>query len=139
MRWYDRTPSTPKFSPFVKRRTRSGQKTLGVTPANDETLRELVEAGAFASELDAAKFAMSIAIDRGTLQGMTEGASTKWNVGTVDPDQSLRAIIESIYPDVTEPYRLIEFFMNEGLRLISAEGNSPDVLALLDLPKANVT
>jgi hypothetical protein len=110
-----------------------------VTPANDETLRELVEAGAFASELDAAKFAMSIAIDRGTLQGMTEGASTKWNVGTVDPDQSLRAIIESIYPDVTEPYRLIEFFMNEGLRLISAEGNSPDVLALLDLPKANVT
>lgn len=70
-----------------------------------------------------------------TLRGVTEGAGTKWNVGTLDPDQSLRAIIEEIFPDVSEPCRLVDFYMIEGLRIVSADGNSPDVLALLDLQK----
>lgn len=107
------------------------KRTLGVTAGNEETLLNLVEVGAFASELDAAKFAMSLAIQRGAAQGVTEGAGTKWNVGTVDPDQSLRAIVEAIYPDVKEPYRLVEFFMNEGLRLISQDQGPLDVLTLL--------
>lgn len=70
-----------------------------------------------------------------TLRGVTEGASAEWNVGTLDPDQSLRAIIEEIFPDISVPCRLIQFYMNEGLPIVSADGNSPDVLALLDLQK----
>jgi hypothetical protein len=110
------------------------KKTLGVTPGLEQTLQELVKGGAFASELDAAKFAMSVAIQRGVPAGYAEGAATKWNVGTVDPDQSLRAVIEAIYPDATEPYRVIEHFMNEGLRIVAETDGPPDVLALLGAP-----
>ena len=106
------------------------KKTLGVTPGNEKHLQELVHAGTFASELDAAKFAMSIAIQRGVPVGLADGAGTKWNVGTVDPDQSLQAVIAAIYPATLEPYRLIEHLMNEGLRLVSEDG-PPDVLSLL--------
>lgn len=112
------------------------KKTLGITPSSDKTLQTLVHEGAFASELDAAKFAMSFAIRAGAPQGVTEGATTKWNVGTVDPDQSLRAIIEAIYPDENEPYRLVEYLMNEGLRLIGEE-ETLDVLTLLEAQAAD--
>lgn len=77
---------------------------------------------------------MSVAIQRGVSAGYAEGAGAKWNVGTVDPDQSLGAVIEAVYPDATEPYRVVEHFMNEGLRIVAETDCPPDVLALLDTP-----
>jgi hypothetical protein len=92
------------------------KKTIGITKANAAPLSQLVTAGQFGSELDAAKFAMSYAITQGTPAGIADGAETKWNVGSVDPDGSLRSLIEALFPDETEPYRLTEHLMNEGIR-----------------------
>lgn len=99
----------------------SDKKTIGVTKANAPVLAQLVSAGRFGSELDAAKFAMAYAIKAGLAAGTTDGAETKWNVGSVDPDGSLRSLIEALCPDAGEPYRLAEHLMNGGLRALAAK------------------
>lgn len=104
------------------------KKTIGIAKGNLAALTSLVESGNFASELDAARFAMAYAVRSGVPAGATEGADTKWNVGSVDPDGSLRSLIEALYPDASEPYRLAEYFMNEGVKLLeTTRGNGIDV------------
>lgn len=110
----------------------SGDKrTIGITRANEHSLAALVAAGGFGSELDAAKFAMAHAIEQGTEVGTIEGTNTKWNIGTVDADASLRALVESFYGAVAEPYRLIEYLINEGLRLLDTGDVPPNVIKLI--------
>lgn len=110
------------------------KRTIGITRANEHSLAALVAAGAFGSELDAAKFAMAHAIEQGAEVGTVDGASTKWNIGTVDPDASLKALIESFYGAVAEPYRLIEYLINEGLRLLDSGDVPPNVVKLIPVP-----
>ncbi len=99
----------------------SGDKnTIGITQATASLLSQIVSAGRFADEMDAAKFAMAYAIRGGTRTGATTGAETKWNVGSIDRDGSLKSLVEALCPDSTEPYRLIEHLMNEGIRQISS-------------------
>jgi len=108
------------------------KKTIGVTPSNAAILTQLTSEGKFASELDGAKFAMAWAIRMGMPAGTTEGAETKWNVGSADPDGSLRSMLEALYPAVEEPYRLLEHLINEGLRgLPSPDGRLPHLYDLL--------
>lgn len=110
----------------------SDKRTIGITTANDPVLSALVAEGLFASEIEAAKFAMAHAIDAGTPRGTTEGAGTKWNVGSVDSDGALKSVIEALYPDEIHHYRLVEHLINEGLQLLD-EGNNlpPDVVGVL--------
>jgi hypothetical protein len=104
------------------------KKTIGITKANAPALAVLVEAGRFGSELDAAKFAMAYAIQQGLTGGTTEGAETKWNVGSADPDGSIRALLEALCPGSAEPYRLAEHLMNEGISsLVAKIGPTGDV------------
>lgn len=108
------------------------KRTIGVTSANERILAELVAAGHFGSELEAAKFAMAFATSQDSPMGTAEGANTKWNVGTVDPDGSLKAVIEALYPSVVDPYRLVEHLMNQGLKLLDpGNGLPPDVAGML--------
>jgi len=107
------------------------KRTIGITRANEHSLAALVAAGGFGSELDAAKFAMAHAIEQGAKIGTVEGASTKWNIGTVDTDASLRALVESFYGAIAEPYRLIEYLINEGLRLLDSGDIPPNVINLI--------
>ena len=106
----------------------SDKKTIGIIRESAAALASLLNAGHFESELDAAKFAMALAIRQNVPAGSTEGADTKWNVGSVDSDGSLRLLIEALYPGAEEPYRLVEHLMNEGLRRLPA---TPDVWQLL--------
>jgi hypothetical protein len=99
----------------------SDKKTIGITKANASALCTLVEAGRFGSELDAAKFAMAYAIKSGLTAGTTDGAETKWNVGSVDPDGSMRSLVEALCPNAGEPYRLAEHLMNEGIKALASK------------------
>lgn len=104
------------------------KKTIGITKGNSAALAGLVLAGRFGSELDAAKFAMAYAIRAGLAGGNTDGAETKWNVGSVDPDGSLRSLLEALYPESVEPYRLAEHLINQGIKRLSADiGESGDL------------
>lgn len=97
------------------------KRTVGMAKSNLVGLAALVQSGNFLSELDAAKFAMAYAIRAGVPLGSIEGADTKWNVGSVDPDGSLRSLIEALHPESAEPYRLVEYFMNEGVKLLEGK------------------
>ena len=113
------------------------KKTIGITSENERVLSALATEGLFASEIEAAKFAMAHAIESGIVRGTTEGTGTKWNVGTVDSDGALRAVVEAMFPDEGQPYRLVEHLMNEGLRLFdSSNALPPDVAGVLLKAKA---
>ncbi len=115
------------------------KRTLGVSEAADRVLAVMVEQGHFADGIDAAKFAMALAINAGAHadeQDLTvEGTTTKWNVGSFDPDSQLRSLIDALYAGVDQPYRLLEFLIDDGLRRVSDHMESVgelDVIALLD-------
>ena len=108
------------------------KKTIGITRDNLEALQRLIINGQFGSELDAAKFAMAHAIKAGTSAGRADGAETKWNVGTADPDGKLRAMLMAFYPEVDEPLRLMEYLMNTGLAdLAGSKTQMPDVYGIM--------
>ena len=108
------------------------KKTVGITSATERGLGALVAEGLFGSEIEAAKFAMARAIDKGVERGTAEGAETKWNVGSLDPDGTLKAVVQALYPEETMPYRLVEHLMNEGLRSFdTGDSLPPDVAGVL--------
>ena len=107
------------------------KKTIGITKANHVPLQRLVQSGQFASELDAAKFAMAYAARNGTSPGRADSADTKWNVGSVDPSGDLREMIVSLYADSDEPYRLMERLMNQGIQALAGGTETPDVYGVL--------
>jgi len=113
----------------------SDKKTIGITKANAAGLIQIVAAGHFGSELDAAKFAMAHAIKSGVASGSADGAETKWNVGSVDPDGSMRSLLEALYPDASEPYRLAEHLINEGIAMLAARVASSGDLYYTLFPK----
>lgn len=115
------------------------KRTIAVTEAADRVLAEMVEQGHFSDGIDAAKFAMALAISSGAKQDeqnlIVESTTTKWNVGSFDPDSQLRSLIAALYPDVDQPYRLLEFLIADGLDRVSEHIESVgelDVIALLD-------
>ena len=94
----------------------SDKKTIGIAASNASVLANIASVGRFSSELDAAKFAMAYAIKEGVSIRSFDGVDTKWNVGSFDPDGSMRSLLEALFPDTTEPYRLAESLMNEGIK-----------------------
>lgn len=110
------------------------KKTIGLTAENIAIADRIMEKEHFKDRMDVAKFAMSYAINRGVSKGNSEGTETIWNVGSFDADGEIKLIIETIYPDVDMPYRLVEYLCNEGLRLIGEKltnSSDIDVISLL--------
>ena len=97
------------------------KNTIGLTDANDQLVTRLVEAGLFNQDMDAAKYAIGLAMSQGIAPAESPGIGTKWNVGSFDRDGQLRTVLELLYPDVAEPYRVIEHFANVGLERIAKE------------------
>lgn len=100
------------------------KKTIGITDRRAAVLDAMVEAGRFADAIEAARFAMGLAIRAGIGVGLAnpgvEGAGTKWNVGSFDPNNDLQTLLLALYPDTETPYRLLEFLIDEGLGLVAA-------------------
>lgn len=113
------------------------KKTIGVTSGNERILASLAAEGLFSTDIEAAKFAMAHAIDMDVKRGTTDGAGTKWNVGSFDSDGALKAVVEALYPDEGQPYRLVEHLINEGLKLFD-KGSAlpPDVAGTLFATKS---
>ena len=114
--------------------------TIGVTEAADRVLARIVDKGHFKNGIDAAKFAMAVAINAGAAnddESLTvEGTNTKWNIGSFDPDGHLRSLIAAIHPDMGQPYRILEALINDGIRHVgehmASRGDAFDIIELLD-------
>ena len=47
-----------------------------------------------------------------------KGRRQNGTVGSLDPDGSMRSLLEALFPEVTEPYRLAEHLINEGIKML---------------------
>lgn len=116
------------------------KKTIGLTPDNRAIIEDLVQQKFFKEQIDAAKFALSVAINNQIQLGSAEGAETIWNVGSFDTDGNLKSLINSLYPEIDTPYRLVEYFINAGLQIIQQKypdkRTMSNMMELVDSKKA---
>jgi hypothetical protein len=110
------------------------KNTIGLTPNNKEVVAQMVDAGYFKEDKDAAKFALAWAIREGknVEPGMVAGATTVWNIGSFDPDGELRSVLSALFNSDT-PYRLVEQYVNFGLSIIGEHIDDNRGLDLSDL------
>jgi hypothetical protein len=109
------------------------KRTIGLTEANERIVEQLVDTGFFRHQMDAAKLALSVAINSGVKPGAVEGATTIWNVGSFDDDGQLRNLIPLLFPGIDTPYRAVEHLINDGLRIIGQKLASRPDLDLIEL------
>jgi hypothetical protein len=96
------------------------KKTIGLTAGGEKSMEKLMAQGCFKDMMDAAKFAMSVAIRDGAVPAAVEGANTIWNVGSFDSDGQIRQIIPVLYPGCETPYRAAEALVDQGLARLLA-------------------
>ena len=114
---------------------------VGLSGAVDEMLAELKEMGIFADKIDGYRFGVSLAISRGAVAGDLTKRANLYNVGSLDPDQSLRRAVESLMPSALEnttPYRLIERLADWGVAELYAQAKAGEIdfVALMDQANA---
>jgi len=94
------------------------KKTIGLAPHTREVMNQIMQTGVFKDQIDAAKFAMALAINANVVAEPIEGRGTVWNVGSFDPDGELKNLISALFPNIETPYRQIEILFNKGLEII---------------------
>lgn len=118
--------------------------TVGLSEKADEKLEELRELEVFADKIDGYRFAISLAIAQGVIPPEIEKRKTLFNVGSLDPDQTLRRAVEALMSNQLEnatPYRLIERLAEWGVNELHAEakGGGIDFIRLFDQVAAQAT
>lgn len=111
------------------------KKTIGLTDANKAIMDKVVETAGFWRDMDAARFAFALAVNRGAEPGQVEGAGTIWNVGSFDDTGELKALIQNLFPTTDTPYRALESLVNSGFTLLDAELKANPSLEIEDLLK----
>ena len=96
---------------------RDDKVTLGLTPAADRHLQELMAMEWFENEIDVFKLAIALALREGAAASPDEmvGVGTKWSVA-IDADGRIRSLIELLAEeDTSRPYALAERYAAAGL------------------------
>jgi len=110
------------------------RKSVGLTPETQMALAQIEEHGWFVDKEDIAKFSMAYAIRSGVPEGATAGTDTRWAAGNFDDTGEIRTLLRALYPECETPVRLMEHFVNEGLRIVAtrirAERVSPAELMI---------
>ena len=109
------------------------KKTIGLTESNKAVMDQLVEHLGFKRDMDAAKFAFALAVNRGHEPSALEGVGTIWNVGSFDEAGELKALMANLFPQTDAPYRALESLMNTGFSLLASEMKENPNLRIEDL------
>ncbi|MDM5225006.1 hypothetical protein QUF73_02170 [Cytobacillus sp. NJ13] len=99
----------------------SDKRTIGLTADNRLIVEKLMSEFYFKEQIHVAKFGFAVAIKNDLSIGYSEGTDTIWNVGSFDSDGEIKAIITALYPEIQEPYRVIEYLYNKGIEYIGIE------------------
>jgi hypothetical protein len=111
--------------------------TIGLSDGAHAKLKWLQEEKHFRELLDGYRFAIGLALAQGITPPEIQYRTTIFNVGTVDPDQSLKLTIEALMGGSikgTTVYRMAERLAEWGVYELSslAEAGSLDFVKLLD-------
>lgn len=111
--------------------------TIGLSEGAHEKLKRLQEEQHFRELLDGYRFAIGLALAQGIEPPEVQKRTTIFNVGTVDPDQSLKRSIEALMGDRVQDasrYKMAERLAEWGVNELAsqAEAGSIDFVGLLD-------
>ena len=110
---------------------------IGLSESGNDKLDRLKEMGYFAEKIDCYRFAVSLALAHGVIPDEIVKRTTFLNVGSLDPDQTLRRAVEALLSDQLEettPYRLVERLADWGVTELfrQAEQGNIDFGGILD-------
>lgn len=97
--------------------------TIGLSESAHQKLKRLQEDQYFRELLDGYRFAIGLALAQDVEPPEIKKRTTIFNVGTVDPDQSLKRSIEALMGDrvrETSTYRMAERLAEWGVNELSA-------------------
>jgi hypothetical protein len=103
---------------------------VGLSEAANDKLDELKELGYFAEKIDGYRFAVGLAIAQGVIPADINKRTTFLNVGSLDPDQTLRRAVEALMPsqlEETTVYRLIERLADWGVCELHTQAKAGDI------------
>jgi len=90
--------------------------TVGLTESTHARLVRLKEDGVFAEMKDGYKFGIGLSIANGWVAPPGTKIKTFLNVGSLDPDGSLRNLISALYPEASAtPYTMAERLAEAGV------------------------
>lgn len=98
--------------------------TIGLSEAGNSKLDQLKENGVFAEKMDGFRFAAALALAQGAVPDEIGKRSPFLNIGSFDPDQTLKRAVEALMPGElksTTPYRLIERLAEWGINDLYAQ------------------
>jgi hypothetical protein len=104
--------------------------TVGVSETANDKLDELKELGYFAEKIDGYRFAVSLALAQGVIPPEIIKRSPFLNIGSLDPDQTLRRAVETLMSDQlseTTVYRFIERLADWGVCELHAQAKTGDI------------
>lgn len=104
--------------------------TIGLSEAGNDKLDALKESGVFAEKMDGFRFAVALALAQGAIPPELKDRSPFLNIGSLDPEQTLRRAVETLMPDQlteTTPYRLIERLAEWGVNELDAQAKAGEV------------
>ena len=110
---------------------------IGLSEAGNDKLDRLKEMGYFAEKMDGYRFAVSLALAQGVIPPDITKRTTFLNVGSLDPDQTIRRAVESLLNDQIEgttPYRLVERLADWGVTELYRQAEQGDInfVSILD-------
>ena len=94
------------------------RKVIGLTAESQRLLEELQAKDWFSEGQDVARFCMAYAINAGLKPESITGADTRWSISGFDQSGEVQALVNALFPDNPGPVRSIEYFVNEGVRLV---------------------
>jgi len=99
------------------------RKQIGLTDGGQATVALLTDRLSWFGEAqEVGRFALGYAIREGVEPGRTAGAvDTRWSPDLFDPTGEIRGLLRALYPENETPVRLMEYFIDEGLRRIAAK------------------
>lgn len=111
--------------------------TVGLSDAANEKLDELKEREIFAEKMDGYRFGVGLALAHGVIPPDLAKRTTLFNVGSLDPDQTLRRAVEALMQDQLREatvYRLVERLADWGINELHAQAihGHIDFVAIFD-------
>jgi hypothetical protein len=95
------------------------QVTVGLSEGTHAVLKQMSDAGLFKEMRDGFRFGMAFAAATGRIAAQDVRLSrTFLNVGSLDPDGSIRDALTELYPGEEAPYRVAERLAEAGVAYI---------------------
>jgi hypothetical protein len=96
--------------------TQDDATTVGLTSKSHEKLKELKQNGVFKEMIDGYRFGIALAIAYENIAPEEIKTSTIFNIGSLDPDDSIKKLIIEFFPEAAEkPYEFAERLAEWGV------------------------